>query len=100
MFPFDFTIDHLPGSKIGRVDNISRKPQQEGFKVSTYDIQFNVSQLDAINCGAKQFLLKENSFTDFAPVNWHRIHAKLNNSNNDGIGTELATRSKEVNNNT
>ena len=47
LLPFDFSIDHLPGSKIGLVDYISREPQQKAINISTYDEQFIVAKLDA-----------------------------------------------------
>ena len=34
---FDFTIDHLPGSKMGLIDYISRDPQQKAVNISAYD---------------------------------------------------------------
>ena len=35
--PFDFTIDHLPGSKTGLVDYISHDPQQKAVIISAHD---------------------------------------------------------------
>ena len=57
LLPFDFTIDHLPGSKMGLVDYISRDPQQKAFNISAYDEQFIVAKLDVIKRSAKRFLL-------------------------------------------
>ena len=37
ILPFDLTIDHLLGSKMGLVDYISRDPQQKAVKISAYD---------------------------------------------------------------
>ena len=54
--PFNFTIDHLPGSKMGLVDYISRDPQQKAVNISAYDEQFKVAKLDVIKRGAKGFL--------------------------------------------
>ena len=34
LLPFDFTIDHLPGSKMGLADYISRDPQQKAVNIS------------------------------------------------------------------
>ena len=53
---FDFTIDHLPGSKMGLVDYISRDPQQKAVEISAYDEQFIVAKLDVIKRSAKRFL--------------------------------------------
>ena len=64
--PFDFTIDHLPGSKIGLVDSISRDPKQKAFNISAYDKQFIVAKLDVIKRSAKRFLLNAEKYIDFA----------------------------------
>ena len=55
---FDFTIDHLPGSKMGLIDYISRHPQQKAVNISTYDEQFIVAKLDVIKHSAKPFFIK------------------------------------------
>ena len=57
LWPFDFTIDYLPGSNMGLVDYISRELQQKAVNFSTYDEQFIVAKLDAIKRTAKRFLL-------------------------------------------
>ena len=54
---FDFSIDHLPGSKKGLIDYISREPQQKAVNISTDDEQFIVAKLDAIKRSGKRFLL-------------------------------------------
>ena len=36
LLPFVFSIDHLPGSKMGLVDYISRDPQQKAVNMSAY----------------------------------------------------------------
>ena len=59
LLPFDFTIDHLPGSKMGLVDYILREPQQKAVNISTYDEQFIVAKLNAIKRSAKRFLKKQ-----------------------------------------
>ena len=43
LLPFDFSIDHISGSKMGLVDYISRNPQQKAVNISTYDEQFIVA---------------------------------------------------------
>ena len=55
--PITFSIDHLPGSKKGLVDYISREQQQKAVNISTYDEQFIVAKLDAIKRRSKRFLL-------------------------------------------
>ena len=53
--PFDFSIDHLLGSKMGLVAYTLREPQQKAVNISTYDEQFIVAKLDAIKRSARQF---------------------------------------------
>ena len=48
--PFDFSIDHLPGSKMGLVDYISRDPQQKAVNISAYDKQFIERERLLIKC--------------------------------------------------
>ena len=66
LLPFDFTIDHLPGSKMGLVDYISCDPQQKAVNKSAYDEQFIVAKLDVIKRSAKRFLLNAENYVDFA----------------------------------
>ena len=40
LIPYEFTIEHLPGSKIVFVDCMLREPQEEATTISTYDEQF------------------------------------------------------------
>ena len=58
LLPFDFSIDHLPGSKRGLVDYISREPQQKDVNFSTYDEQFIIAKLDATKRSAKRFFFE------------------------------------------
>ena len=46
LLPFDFTIDHHLGSRMGLVDYISRDPQQKAVNISVYDEQFIVAKFD------------------------------------------------------
>ena len=63
------------------VDYISRDPQQKALKISTYDEQFIVSNLDAIKLSAKRFLLNAENYTDFAAQNpLIKLDAKNSNS--------------------
>ena len=69
LLPFDFSIDHLPGTKIGLVDYISRDSQQHAANISAYDEQFIVAKLDVIKRSAKRFLLNAENYVDFAARN-------------------------------
>ena len=64
LLPFDFTIDHLPGSKMGLVDYVSRDPQQKAVNISAYDEQFIVAKLDVIKRSATRFLLNAENYID------------------------------------
>ena len=66
LLPFDFTIDHLPGSKMGLVDYNSGDPQQKAVNISAYDQQFIVAKLDVTERSAKRFLLNAENYVDFS----------------------------------
>ena len=95
LLPFEFSIDHLPGSKMGLVDYISRDPQQEAVNISAYDEQFIVAKLDVIKRGAKRFLLNAENYVDFTARKTLIKQAlnKLNSSNK--LCSEFATRNPE-----
>ena len=69
LLPFDFTIDRLPGSKMGLVDYNSRDPQQKAVNISAYDEKFIVANLALIQRSAKRFLLNAENYTDFEARN-------------------------------
>ena len=69
LLPFDFSIDHLPGTKMGLVVYISRDPHQQAVNISAYDKQFIVTKLDVIKRSAKRFLLNVENYVDFAARN-------------------------------
>ena len=93
--PFDFTIDHLPGSKMGLVDYVSRNPQQKAVNISAYDEQFIFAKLDVIKRSAKRFLLNAENYNDF----WARYSIIKRASNtphsNDKISSEFAPQNRE-----
>ena len=68
LLPFDFSIDHLPGSKMGLVDYISRDPQQQAANISAYDEQF-IYKLDVIKRSSKRFLLNAENYVNSAARN-------------------------------
>ena len=95
LLPFDFSIDHLPGSKIGLVDYISRDPQQKAVNISAYDGQFLVAKLDVINRGAIRFLLKAENYVDFAARNPLTKRASNNPNSSNKLCSEFAPRNPE-----
>ena len=48
LIPFHFQIKHIPGSKMGLTDYISRKPHNKAKPISRYDEDFVIAQIDAI----------------------------------------------------
>ena len=95
LLPFDFSIDHLPGSKMVFVDYISRDPQQQAVNISAYDEQFIVAKLDFIKRSAKRFLLNAENYVDFAARN-PLTKSVINNPNSTNkLCSEFAPRSPE-----
>ena len=90
LLTFDFSIDHLPGSKMGLVDYMSREPQQKAVNISTYDDQFIVAKLDAIKRSAKRFLVNAENYTDFAAGIPLIKPASNNPHSNDKLCSEIA----------
>ena len=98
LLPFDFSIDHLPGSKMGLVDYISRDPHQQAANISTYDEQFIVAKLDVIKRGAKRFLLNAENYVDFAARNPPTKCDENNLNSINKFGSELTPRNPEHSN--
>ena len=48
LLPYNFTIEHMPGAKMGLVDYISRNPFDRAKKISTYDKHFVVATISKI----------------------------------------------------
>ena len=95
LLPFDFTVDHLPGSKMGLVDYISRDPQQKAVNISAYDEQFIVAKLDVIKPSAKRFLLNVEIYVDFAGQNPLAKQASNNPNSTNKLCSEFAPRNPE-----
>ena len=95
LLPFDFTIDHLPGSKMGLNDYISRDRQQKSVNTSAYEEQFIVAKLDVIKLGAKRFLLNAENYIDFAAQN-PLLKQAWNTSNSiNKLGSKFAPRNPD-----
>ena len=95
ILPFDFTIDHFPGSKMGLVDYISRKPEQKAVNTSTYDEQFIVAKLDAIKRSVKRFLLNAKNYTDFSARNLLIKPVSNSPHSHDKLFSEFAPQNRE-----
>ena len=48
LFPFDFNIEHIPGTRMGLVDYISRQPNQKAKSITQYDEEFMVAIISRI----------------------------------------------------
>ena len=95
LLPFDFSIDHLPGSKMGLVDYISRDSQQKAVNISAFDEQFIVAKLDVIKRSAKRFLLNADNYVDFAARNPLTKRASNNPNSSNKLCSEFAPRIPE-----
>ena len=93
--PLDFTIDHLPGTKMGLVDYISRDPQQKAVNLSVYDEQFIVAKLDVIKRSAKRFLLNAENYIDSAARNPLIKQASNTPNSTNKLCSEFAPRHPE-----
>ena len=95
LLSFDFTIDHLLGSKMGLVDYISRDPQQKTVNISAYDEQFIVAKLDIIKRSAKRFLLNAEKYINFAARNPFLKKASNTPNSINKLGSDFAPRNPE-----
>ena len=95
LLPFDFTIDHLPASKMGLVDYISRDPQQKAVIISAYGEQFIVAKLNVIKRSAKRFLLDAEKYIDFAAQNPLIKQASNTPNSNHKLCSEFAPQNPE-----
>ena len=95
LLPFDFTIDHLPGSKMGLVKYISPDPQQKAFNISAYDKQFIVAKLDVIKFCAKRFFLNAENYIDFAARNSLVKQASNTPNSINKLGSDFAPRNPD-----
>ena len=48
MLPFDFNIEHIPGTRMGLVDYISRQPNQKAKGITQYDEEFMVPTISRV----------------------------------------------------
>ena len=48
LLPFDFNIEHIPGTRMGLVDYISRQPIRNAKSVNQYDEEFMVATISRI----------------------------------------------------
>ena len=69
LLPYNFTIEHMPGAKMGHVDYISRNPHARAKKISTYDEHFVVATISIIRNSMKYLIInKQNATKNFNSV--------------------------------
>ena len=73
LLPYQFSIEHLPGAKMGLVDYISRNPYQPAKSVSKYDEEFVVATLSSIHTDAQLLQQKHN----FAANSLHKLYIDI-----------------------
>ena len=74
LLPDNFTIEHMPGAKMGLVDYISRNPYARAKKISIYDEHFVVATISKIRDSMKYLITnKQNATKKFNSIlksNW------------------------------
>ena len=55
LLPFDFNIEHIPGTRMGLVDFISRQPNQRAISITQYDEEFMVATISRIRDASTSF---------------------------------------------
>ena len=86
---YNFTIEHMPGAKMGLVDYISRNPFAETKKVSTYDEHFVVATISRIRDSMKHLIQNKQITTqDFNSI--LKVHLPTYHSN-QLIATQMPT---------
>ena len=63
LLPYNFTIEHMPGAKMGLVDYISRNPFARAKKISTYDEHFVVATISRIRDSMKHLITNRQTAT-------------------------------------
>ena len=63
LLPYNFTIGHMPGAKMGLVDYISRNPFARAKKISTYDKHFVVATISKIRDSIKHLITNRQTAT-------------------------------------
>ena len=63
LLPYNFTIEQMPGAKMGLVDYISRNPFARAKKISTYDENFVVATISKIRDSMKHLIINKQTAT-------------------------------------
>ena len=68
LLPFDFNIKHIPGTRMGLVDYISRQPNQKAKSITQYDVEFMVATISRIRDAITSFFRHSNK------IPFHKRH--------------------------
>ena len=107
LLPFDFKIEHIPGTRMGLVDYISRQPNQKAKSITQYDEEFMVATIALIR-DAITFFFRHSNKIPFhkrhttsnykIPVDKMRVHscklAKSSTHNSNASNNSFTTRAK------
>ena len=79
LLPYQFSIEHLPGAKMGLVDYISRNPYQPAKSVCKNDEEFLVATLSSIHSDAQLLQRKHN----LSANSLHKLCIDIDGENNN-----------------
>ena len=114
LLPFDFIIEHIPGTRMGLVDYISRQPNQKAKSVTQYDEEFMVATISRIRDAITSLFSHSNKIwisfhkrpfhkrpinsKNKLQVNQTRVHsckpAKINPHNSNASNNSSTTRAQ------
>ena len=110
LLPFDFNIEHIPGTRMGLVDYISRQPNQKAKSVTQYDEEFMVATISRIRDAITSLFSHSNKIPfhkrpinskNKLQVNKTRVHsckpAKSNTHNSNASNNSFTTRAQANN---
>ena len=63
LLPYNFTIEHMPGAKMGLVDYISKNPFARAKKISTFDEHFVVATISKFRDSMKHLIINKQTAT-------------------------------------
>ena len=112
LLPFDFNIEHIPGTKMGLVDYISRQPNQRAKSITQYDEELMVATISRIRDSITSFFChphkipfyeRHTTSTQKLQVNKPRVHsckpAKSSTHISNTSNNSFTTRATVKNNN-
>ena len=71
LLTFDFNIEHIPGTRMGLVDYISRQPNQKAKSITQYDEEFMVATISRIRDAITSFFRHSNT------IPFHKRHTTI-----------------------